>query len=87
VAYLNGIAAPILTNEMVMAQVQNATREQALKGNLPGAVQQSVWQSRDSHQKLSEQVMSDKQTMVALTNLIYELVRNNRIIDPRDLGV
>jgi len=35
VAYLNGIAAPILTNEMVMAQVQNATREQALKGNLP----------------------------------------------------
>ena len=29
----------------------------------PGAVQQSVWQSRDSHQKLSEQVLSDKQTL------------------------
>ena len=69
-----------------MAQVDNATKEQALNGNLPGAVQQGVVRAMSSHQKLATQVLkSDKQGMAALINLIYDLLRLKRSIDPGDL--
>ena len=70
-----------------MAQVENNTREQALKGNLPGAVQQGVVRALSSHQKLATQVLkADRQAMSALTDLIYELIRDRRTIDLDDLN-
>jgi type I restriction enzyme, R subunit len=39
-AFVNQIASIARENDIVMAQVENNTREQAMKGNLPGAVQQ-----------------------------------------------
>ena len=72
---------------MVMAQVENNSREQALKGNLPGAVQQGVVRALSSHQKLATQVLkADRQSMAALTDLIYELIRDRRFIDVDDLN-
>ena len=69
------------------AQVENNTREQALKGNLPGAVQQGVVRALTSHQKLATLVLkSDRQAMAALTDVIYELLRDRRIINIEDLG-
>ena len=54
-----------------MAQVENNTREQALKGNLPGAVEQGVVRALSSHQKLATLVLkSDRQAMSALTDVV-----------------
>ena len=65
-----------------MAQVENNTREQAMKGNLPGAVQQAVVRALSSHQKLATQVLkSDRQGMAALTDVIYGLLRDGKHID------
>jgi len=65
-----------------MAQVENNTREQALKGNLPGAVQQGVVRALGSHQKLATMVLkSDRQAMSALTDMIYDLIHEHRTID------
>lgn len=85
--FVNHIVAIARENDVVMAQVENNTREQALKGNLPGAVQQGVVRALTSHQKLATLVLkSDRQAMSALTDIIYELIRERRDIDLDDLG-
>jgi type I restriction enzyme R subunit len=84
--FVNHIASIARENDIVVAQVENNTREQALKGNLPGAVQQGVVRALSSHQKLATQVLkSDRQAMSALTDIIYELLRDRRSIDLEDL--
>lgn len=86
--FVNHIVSIAQENDVVMAQVENNTREQALKGNLPGAVQQGVVRALSSHQKLATQVLkADRQAMSALTDLIYELIRERRTIDLDDLDV
>ena len=85
-AFVNHITAIAKESDVVMAQVENNTREQALKGNLPGAVQQGVVRALSSHQKLATQVLkADRQAMVALTDLIYELIRDRKTILLDDL--
>jgi type I restriction enzyme R subunit len=85
--FVNHIASITRENDVVMAQVENNTREQALKGNLPGAVQQGVVRALTSHQKLATLVLkSDRQAMPALIDLIYELLKKRRNIDLDDLG-
>ncbi|VDA76626.1 hypothetical protein BANRA_05713 [Klebsiella pneumoniae] len=49
VAFVNQIFSIAGESDVVMAQVSN-TREQAMKGNLPGAVQQAVVRALSSHQ-------------------------------------
>ena len=85
--FVNHIVAIAKESDVVMAQVENNSREQALKGNLPGAVQQGVVRALTSHQKLATQVLkADRQAMAALTDIIYELIRDRRIIDLDDLN-
>ena len=85
--FVNHIASIAKESDVVMAQVENNSREQALKGNLPGAVQQGVVRALSSHQKLATQVLkADRQAMAALTDLIYELIRDRRTIDVDDLN-
>jgi type I restriction enzyme R subunit len=85
--FVNHIASIAKESDVVMAQVENNTREQALKGNLPGAVQQGLLRALTSHQKLATQVLkADRQVMVALTDVIYELIRDKRMIDLDDLN-
>ena len=86
--FVNHIVSIARENDVVMAQVENNTRDQALKGNLPGAVQQGVVRALTSHQKLATLVLkSDRQAMAALTDVIYELIRDQRNIDLDDLSV
>jgi type I restriction enzyme R subunit len=78
VAFVNQITSIARENDLVMAQVESNTREQAMKGNLPGAVQQGVVRALSSHQKLATQVLkSDRQGMTALTDVIYRLLLKN----------
>ncbi len=81
-AFVNQIASIARENDVVMAQVESNTRDQAMKGNLPGAVQQGVVRALTSHQKLATLVLkSDRQAMSALTDVIYELISQQRNID------
>ena len=80
--FVNHIVSIARENDVVMAHVEHNTRDQALKGNLPGAVQQGVVRALTSHQKLATLVLkSDRQAMAALTDVIYELIREQRNID------
>ena len=85
--FVNHIASIAKESDLVMAQIENNTREQALKGNLPGAVEQGVVRAMSSHQKMAMQVLqSDRQAMAALTDLIYELIHGGRTIELDNLG-
>lgn len=80
--FVNHVVAIAKENDVVVAQVENNTREQALKGNLPGAVQQAVVRALSSHQALATLVLkSDKQAMSGLIEIIYDLVRNHQTIN------
>ncbi|TYE95791.1 type I restriction endonuclease subunit R, partial [Escherichia coli] len=79
VAFVNQISAITGESDVVMAQVESNTREQAMKGNLPGAVQQAVVRALSSHQKLATQVLkSDRQGMTALVDMVYDLLREGK---------
>lgn len=84
--FVNHIVGITKENDVVVAQVESNSREQALKGSLPGVVQQAVVRALSSHQKLAGQVLkSDRQAMSALTDIIYELIRNHQIINLLEL--
>jgi type I restriction enzyme R subunit len=82
IAFVNQIASIARESDVVMAQVESNTREQAMKGNLPGAVQQGVVRALSSHQKLATLVLkSDRQGMSALADVIYEMLREGKELD------
>ena len=82
VAFINQITSITRENDVVMAQVESNTREQAMKGNLPGAVQQGVVRALSSHQKLATLVLkSDRQGMSALTDVVYDLLHQKEDIN------
>ena len=86
--FVNHIVAIARENDVVMAQVENNTREHALKGNLPSVVQQGVVRALTSHQKLATLLLkSDRQAMSALIDVIYEMIQERRDIDMANLGV
>jgi len=87
VVFVNHIVSITKENEVVAAQVENNPREQALKGNLPGAVQQAVMTAITSHEKLASLVLGiDGQALTALTDVVYELIRDRRSIDLDSVG-
>ncbi len=81
-SFVNHVVAIAKENNVVVAQVENNTREQALNGNLPGAVQQAVVRVLSSHQTLATLVLkSDKQAMSGLIEMIYDLVRDHQTLN------
>lgn len=81
ITFVNHIVSIVRENDVVMAQVENNTREQALKGNLPGAVQQGVVRALTSHQKLATLVLkSDRQSMEGLMDVTYQLILDQKNI-------
>ena len=88
-AFVNQVIAIARENKVVMAQVQSDnTREQVLKGNLPGAVQAAVVREMTSHKALATLLLkADKQSMSALTDVVYDLLNRNTNIDFESIGI
>jgi type I restriction enzyme R subunit len=85
--FVNQIVSIARANRDVMAQVETNSREQALKGNLPGAVENGVVRAMNSHQELAQRVLKpDRQAMVALVDLVYDLIHDGRTIELEGLG-
>ncbi|WP_416909167.1 MAG: type I restriction endonuclease subunit R [Polymorphobacter sp.] len=77
--FVNHVLSITRENKVVMAQVGNADKELALKGNLPGAVQNAVVRAMASNNALAALLMkNDRQAMSILTNLIYDLLKTGK---------
>lgn len=80
--FVNQIATITRENAYVMAQIEKNSKEQALKGNLPGAVEAAVARAMTSHATLATLMLkSDRQGLGLLNALIYDLLRQNDRID------
>ena len=81
-AFANQVASITRENEIVMAQIENSSRDLVMKGNLPGAVENAVVRALSSHQKLATILLkADKQAMGSFIDLIYQLTVENRTLE------
>jgi type I restriction enzyme R subunit len=87
-SFVNQIAAIARENGTVRAQVEENSKDQALKGNLPGAVQSAVVRAMTSNNALASLLLKqDKQGLQILTNLIYDIMKSGEDIDVDELEV
>lgn len=62
-------------NDRVMAQVQNNTREQALKADLPDAATDAIVEALTSHRAIAERLLSNVSAQRAFYGLLYDILK------------
>lgn len=81
-SFVNQIASITRENAVVSAQIAENSKDQALKGNLPGAVQQAVVRAMTSNNSLAALLLKeDRQGIGMLTSMIYDMLKNGETID------
>ena len=82
VIFVNQVVAIARENPVVMAQIQKNTKDQAMKGNLPGAVQSAVVRAMSSHNTLASLLLSkDRQSLPILEGVIYDLLKRGENLE------
>jgi type I restriction enzyme, R subunit len=77
VAFAVHVSEKLRGNAMVMAQVQNNAKEQAMKANLPAAAVQAIVGAMDTHKALATKLLSDETTRGMFLNVVYELLKRD----------
>ena len=73
------VSETLRDDAIVMAQVQNNSREQTMKANLPAAAVTAIVGAMQSHQTLATRLLSDDLTRGLFLDVVYEVLK-------RDLG-
>ena len=85
VAFVNQVAEITRQNPVVMAQIDKNSKDQAMKGNLPGAVQSAVVRAMSSHSALATLLLSkDRQALPILEGVIYEILKRGEALNLHD---
>ena len=74
VNYAETIADKVRENERVMQQVRSNPPEQIMLGDFPGAVQDAVLESSQTHQRMMLRVLEDEPTAEAFARLLLEMM-------------
>lgn len=77
VAFAQHISSKLRENETVMAQVNNNTRDQAMKADLPDAATTAIVEAMTSHKALSERLLSDQDTMKGFMSILYDMLKSD----------
>lgn len=64
-------------NQVVMAQVENNTKEQAMKANLPQVAVQIIVGAMQSHQAMATKLLSDESSRGLFLDVVYELLKKD----------
>lgn len=75
------ISEKLRDNAIVMAQVQNNSREQAMKANLPQAAIQAIVGARQTHGAMTTKLLSDEATRDIFLAVVYELLKKDSSAD------
>ena len=65
-------------DQVVMAQVEHNTKEQAMRANLPQAAVQIIVGAMQSHQAMATKLLSDEGTRGLFLDVVYELLKKDR---------
>ena len=74
--YAHTVMDKVVEDSNVVSQVSNNTREQAMLGHFPRAIDDAIMGSHEAHQDLMMQLLSDPMKKQQFDSLIYEMVRN-----------
>jgi type I restriction enzyme, R subunit len=77
IVFAQHISTKLRDNETVMAQVNNNTREQAMKADLPEAATNAIVEAMQSHKTLAERLLSDKDVMKGFMGVVYDLLKQS----------
>lgn len=75
------ISEKLRDNAIVMAQVQNNSREQAMKANLPQAAIAAIVGARQTHEAMATKLLSDEATRDIFLAVVYELLKKDSAAD------
>ncbi|QYJ94767.1 type I restriction endonuclease subunit R [Shewanella spartinae] len=65
-------------NEMVMSQIANNTREQAMLGDFPRAIDDAILNSNEAHQEQMMQLLSDPNKTKQFARVIFDMLSGYR---------
>ncbi len=82
VAFAVHVSERLRDDAVVMAQVQNNAKDQAMRANLPAAAVQAIVGAMNTHKDLATKLLSDEATRGVFLDVVYELLKRDR---PEDL--
>ncbi|WP_240636195.1 hypothetical protein [Caldimonas tepidiphila] len=71
------VSEKLRDDKVVMAQVENNNREQAMKANLPSTAVQIIVGAMQSHQTMATRLLSDETTRGLFLDVVYELLKKD----------
>jgi type I restriction enzyme R subunit len=74
--YANTIADKVYENNGVMSQIANNTREQAMLGDFPRAIDDAILGSHEAHREQMMQLLSDPSKAHVFGHLIFDMLAN-----------
>ena len=77
VAFAVHVSEKLRSDNVVMDQVQNNTREQAMKADLPRKAIQAIAGAMNSHHSMATQLLSDEATRDVFITVLYELLKKD----------
>lgn len=84
VSFVDTLANKVAENEAVMAQIRNNTKEQAMLGDYPSAVEKAVIASMEAHNDLSMQYLTDPRVSRGVAELLLEVLKKGLRSELRD---
>ena len=77
VAFAVHVSEKLRDDAVVMAQVQNNDKAQAMKANLPAAAVQAIVSAMNTHKDLATKLLSDEATRALFVDVVYELLKRD----------
>lgn len=77
VAFAVHVSEKLRDDAIVMAQVQNNSRDQAMKANLPAATVATIVAAMNTHQSLATKLLSDEVTRDLFLAVVYEMLKKD----------
>lgn len=77
VAFAVHVSERLRADNVVMAQVQNNTREQAMKADLPARAIQAIAGAMSSHTAMATKLLSDEATRDVFLTVVYDLLKKD----------
>jgi type I restriction enzyme R subunit len=81
VAFAVHVSEKLRDDHLVMAQVQNNSRDQAMKADLPQAIIQAITNAFLTHQTIATKLLSDDESRAMFTDVVYQLLKQDQSTD------
>ncbi|WP_313471745.1 hypothetical protein, partial [Atlantibacter hermannii] len=73
--YAFAVRDKLSENHAVMTQIANNTREQAMLGDFPKAIDDAVMDSNDAHQEMMMQYLSNPELAKGFARVVFDMLK------------